>query len=352
MKRYIPRGKARPAFGLPIAAALMLAGCVGGDDSGGSTGGSSSGTLRIGYQVIPNGDPIVKHEGWLEEALEDVKVEWQQFDAGADVNQAVASGNVDVGLAGSTLVANGVASGLDYQVPWIFDVIGDNEALVVQADSGIKSMQDLVGKTVGTPFGSTTQYSLVAALQAEGVDPEQVEILDMKPPDALAAWQRGDIDASYIWQPTLQQMTDDGGEILVTSGDLADQGILTADLAIVSTTYGEENPEIVQEWLRQEIRAAELIQSDPEQAAEIIADEFDIDPADAESQLTQLIILNGDEQLAAEYLGTTDDRGDLAGVLEDTATFLSDEGLISSMPDASAFEDVVNPSYLEEAVKD
>lgn len=323
------------------ALALVTAACAGGAGSG-----ASGNQLRIAYQVIPNTAPIVKHEGWLEEDL-DVKVKWLQFDSGSDVNRAVASGAVDVGLAGSTLVANGVASGLEYEVPWIYDVIGDNEALVAK---GVSSIADLEGKKVATPLGSTTQYSLVAALEDAGVDPESVSILDMKPEDALAAWQRGSIDAAYVWHPTLQEMIDSGGKVLVTSGDLAEKGVLTADLGIVSTAYAESNPDVVSEWLKAEDRAAQLIKDDPERAAEIVADEFGIQPKEAAAQMEDLIILTGEEQLTQQYLGTKEQPGALADTLNKTAQFLEANNIISGVPDADAFESVVNPSYLQNAL--
>lgn len=342
------RARRLGTVGVATAALALLAACGGGD--GAATSSEEGAALRIAYQVIPNTAPIVKHEGWLEDEL-DVEVTWQQFDSGSDVNRAVASGAVDVGLAGSTLVANGVASGLEYEVPWIYDVIGDNEALVARSDAGISSVEDLVGKKVATPLGSTTQYSLVAALKAAGVDPNDVQILDMKPPDALAAWERGSIDAAYIWHPTLQEMIDDGGEVLVTSGDLAKQGVLTADLGIVSTAFAEANPDVVEAWLRAEDRAAHMIKDDPEGAAKIIADEFGISAEEAAGQMEDLIILTGDEQLGAEYLGTPDGIGELSKTLADTAAFLEENGIISSVPDDQAFEDVVNPSYLQAAME-
>lgn len=336
--------------------ALLTAACGGGgEDAAGGSGGDGEGgggcdTIRIAHQVIPNGAPIVKHEGWLEDEV-DATVEWDQFDAGADVNRAVASGAVDVGLAGSTLIANGVASGLDYEVPWIYDIIGDNEALVVRPDAGIESIEDLVGKKVATPLGSTTQYSLVAALQNAGVDPADVQILDMQPPDALAAWSRGNIDAAYIWHPTLQEMIDSGGEVLVTSGDLAEQGVVTADLGIVSRTFAKDCPELVEAWLRAENRAAQLIQDEPEQAAQIVADEFGIAPDEAANQMKDLIILTGDEQLTGDHLGSPDEVGALADTLFKTANFLKDNGIIQQVPDETAFQEVVNPSYLQAALE-
>ena len=50
---------------------------------------------------IPNGDLIVKNEGWLEEALPDTEIEWKLFDSGGSVNEAIVAGSIDIGLAGS-----------------------------------------------------------------------------------------------------------------------------------------------------------------------------------------------------------------------------------------------------------
>ena len=41
------------------------------------------------------------------------------------MNEAVTAGSVDIGLAGSSPVSRGLSNKLSYQVPWIFDVIGE-----------------------------------------------------------------------------------------------------------------------------------------------------------------------------------------------------------------------------------
>lgn len=333
------------ALSLTLAVALLVAACGAG---GGNSASGSSNTLRIAYQVIPNGDPIVKHEKWLEDNLKGVKVEWRQFDAAQDVITAMASGAVDVGLIGSTGVANAVAQGLNFETPWIFDVEGDNEALVVKANQGINSVADLAGKTIATPFGSTTQYSLTAALKDAGVE-GKVKVLDMKPPEALAAWNRGDIAGAYIWEPTLTQMKDDGGKVIMTSRQLAGQGVVTADLAVVNKDYAQSNTATVQEWLKQENRAVELIRSDPQKAAQIVADEFSIKPADAAAQMKELVFLDAKQQTGAKYLGTAGKPGALAGTLNTTCDFLKAQKLVPSCPGKSAFDAAVNGGYLSQA---
>src|SRR5262245_2229697 len=120
------------AAALSAAIALAAGGCAeaGGSGQPAAAGGDPT-ELRIGYQLIPNGDLIVKDQGWLEAALPNTKITWSKFDSGGDVNTAIAAGSIDIGLAGSSPVARGFAKplSLPYQVPWIFDVIGDNEAL-------------------------------------------------------------------------------------------------------------------------------------------------------------------------------------------------------------------------------
>ncbi|MEA2446090.1 MAG: taurine transport system substrate-binding protein, partial [Thermoleophilales bacterium] len=165
-----PRRHPLPYLAALLLAALTIALAACGSDSGssGQATASSSGSsaeatpkkIVIAYQAIPNGDLIVKHQKWLEAAFPNTQIDWKLFDSGGSVNEAVAAGSVDIGLAGSSPVSRGLSQPLEYQVPWIHDVIGDAEALAVKP--GIKSIADLKGKKVATPLASTAHYSLLA----------------------------------------------------------------------------------------------------------------------------------------------------------------------------------------------
>src|ERR1700710_1044688 len=92
------------------------------------------------------------------------KINWRQFGGGGDVIRAMASGNVQIGEAGSSPIAAAASQGLDIQLFWILDEIADAEQLVARNGSGVKSVADLRGKTVAVPFVSTSHYQLIAAL--------------------------------------------------------------------------------------------------------------------------------------------------------------------------------------------
>jgi len=329
------------------AVALAVAGCA---QAGGGNGQAASGEpkeLRIGYQLIPNGDLIVKDQGWLEAALPNTKITWSKFDSGGDVNTAVAAGSIDIGLAGSSPVARGLAKplSLPYQVPWIFDVIGDNEALVVRKDSGVTSLAGLAGKKVATPFASTTHYSLLAALADAGVAASTVTIIDLEPPDIQAAWTRGDIDAAYVWTPVLAEIQKTG-TTLITSRQLAGKGKVTADLAVATTKFSTTYPKALQIWLQQQDRAVKLVRSDKAAAAAAIARQLNLDPAEAARQLDQLVLLDAAEQRGADYLGTADKPGGLAENLHSAAEFLVGQGKLDEAPALATYQQGLNVAAL------
>jgi taurine transport system substrate-binding protein len=304
----------------------------------------------IGYQDIPNEEIIAKQLGWHEKEM-GVKVDWKKFDSGRDVNTAIAAGSVDIGLVGSSPAAAGLSSGVPYEVIWIYDVIAENEALVVKKGKGIAKFSDLAGKKVAAPFGSTTHYHLLVAFRVFGLDPKKATILDLQPPDMLAAWQRGDIDAGFVWEPTLIKMKEAGGEILVTSKQLADKGYITADVAVARKGFSEKYPQLVSTYLASLSKAVDYYRQNAAEAAKLQAKEFNLPEAEMARQMKTMVMLNGKEQLDAKYLGTCAKRGALAKALKDTADFLKAEKRIKEAPTLAAFEKGMNPCYLEKAVK-
>ena len=339
-------GAALGVLVLVIALAIVVSGCGSDSSSDSSTTTGAPSEIRIAYQLIPNGDLIVKDQGWLEEALPDTTIKWVKFDSGADVNTAIIGGSVDIGLAGSSPVAAGLSMPMNiaYKVPWIHDVIGAAESLAVRNSSGVTDIQGLEGKKVGTPFGSTSHYSLLAALELNGVDPTKVKIVDLQPPDILAAWQRGDIDGAYVWNPTLAELKKDG-KILITSEELAKEGKLTADLAVVTNAFADEYPDAVQTWVDQQNKAVELYNSDPQTAGAAVGRQLNITADEALAQMKDLILLDASQQAGADYLGTPDSPGKLADNLESSAQFLKSQGSVESVPALSAFQAALGNQY-------
>ena len=336
----------RRVLAAAAAAALVLtAAACGGDDEDSAAGGGKPSKIVIGYQQIPNGDLVVKHNKWLEQAFgSDTTIEWKLFDSGGSVNDAIQAGSVDLGLVGSSPASRGISSGIKYRVPWIFDVIGEAEALVVKG--GVTDVKSLKGKTIATPFASTSHYSLLAALRKAGLDAKSVKVIDSEPDAILAAWSRGDIDGAYVWNPVLAKLLADGGKTLVTSADLAKDGKTTYDLAVVTDEFAEKYPDAVKTWVAQQDKAVKQIKASPDEAAAAIAAELSITPAEAKAQMDDLIFVDAAAQAGDEYLGKV-----LPDNLFATAEFNKEVGQITAVREQSAYSDAVDKSFAASAPK-
>ncbi len=306
--------------------------------------------ITIGYQRIPNAELIAKDLGWQEKAL-GVPIQWVEYDSGLHVMKAMQEGKVDIGLAGSSPAAAGIARGIPAQVIWIHDLIGENEALVVKKTSNITKMSELAGKRIAAPFGSTTHYHLMVALKLNHMKPSDIAYLPMEPDAMLKAWKDGQIDGGYVWEPTLSKLRQNGGRTLITSRDLVKRGFPTADLCVMSKTFGERYPSLVVRYVKTLDRAVRLYREKPREAAAAVARQLDISTDEAARQMKGLILLTAKEQDEGKFFGGIYWNFGLYTVLKDTADFLRQQHVVKSLPPRSVFIRAVNASFLVRAME-
>ena len=204
--------------------------------------------VTIGYQLVYNPAASAILDRTFEKAT-GYKIKWRKFDSGAKVINAMASGDVHISLAGSSPIAAGVSRGLDIELIYIYEDIASAEAMVVRNGSGIVSPQDLKGKKLGVPFVSTTHFHTLFALEQFGINPKEVKILNMQPPAIAAAWERGDIDAAFVWDPALGRIKKTG-KVLITSGTLSTWGKATFDGCVANKTWAAANPEFMVKYIK------------------------------------------------------------------------------------------------------
>jgi len=227
---------------LPAVAAVSLLALLSGQAS------AADKEVNIAYQTVVEPAKVAQADGDYEKAS-GWKINWKKFDSGADVITAVASGDIQIGYVGSSPLAAAATRELPIETILIAAQIGQAEALVVRNGSGIKTAQDLVGKKIAVPFVSTTHYSLLAALKHWGIDPAKVQILNLRPPEIIAAWQRGDIDAAYVWDPALGKVKE-SGKVLTNSAEVAKWGAPTFDAWIVRKDFAQKNPDFVTAFVK------------------------------------------------------------------------------------------------------
>ncbi len=282
------------------------------------------------------------------------KINYRKFGGGGDVIRAMASGQVHIGEAGSAPIAAALSQGLPLQLIWILDDIGAAEVLVARNGSGIESLADLKGKKIGVPFTSTTHFHTMVALEAAKVDPGSVRVLNMRPPEIAAAWERGDIDATFIWEPVLSRVLSNG-KPLITSGEIAKQtGKATFDGVVAQADWARANSDFVVKFIQvmaaadADYRANQDKWTAGSPQVKAIAEISGAKVEDVPAGLALYAFPSMKEQAGKTWLGGGKDGG-AARSLADTAAFLKAQGTIQQV--LGDYSVGVNPQYVEAALK-
>ncbi len=305
-------------------------------------------TVNIGTQEMPNDEGIAKQLNYIINNFDRLgyEVNITSFSSGAKVNAALLSGDIDFGLIGTCPIANGFSCGVDGEVIWIHDILDSAESLAVKNSAGVDSVADLKGKSIAVPFASTAHYSLIKALEDAGLSEKDVTMYDMQPAEINAAWSRGDIDAAYVWEPTLSGLLSDG-KIIVTSGDISDKGYMTADLEVVRSEFAKEHPDVVKAYIAALDEAVKLYKYEKDTAVSAVANELGISESDAKNQMGGYLWLEAKEQYERYF-----ENGALGENLYSTAQFLLSQSSISSSLSNEEFKTRSDGKYISDYLKD
>jgi taurine transport system substrate-binding protein len=291
--------------------------------------------FTVAYQTTVDPAKVAQADGAYEKASKS-EIDWRKFDGGAEVITAVASGDVQIGYVGSSPLAAAATRQLPVQTFLIATQIGAAEALVARDGSKINKPQDLIGKKVAVPFVSTGHYSLLAALKHWNIDPAKVQVLNLAPPAIISAWKRGDIDATYVWDPALG-VAKENGKVLITSGELSELGAPTFDAWIVRKDFAEKHPEVVRAFAKVTLDAYADYRKDPKAwlaNQNNIAKVVKLSGAKAED--IPLLLQGNVFPLAADQataLGTPTTQA-----ITDTAKFLKEQGKVDAvLPDYAPY---------------
>lgn len=289
----------------------------------------------------------VMESGELEKAT-GYKINWRMFGGGGDVIKAMASGDVQIGEAGSSPITAAASQGQDIKLFWILDDIADAEALIARNGSGINGVKDLKGKKVATPFVSTAHYQLLALMKVEGVDAKGVNVMNMRPPEVAAAWERGDIDAAFIWDPVLTKIKGNG-KVIATSKTIGAKGFPTFDGLVVNAKWAAEHEGFMVALVKALAKAdgdyrankAKWTADSPQVKA--VAKWTKADAKDVPPSMALYTFPTMEEQLGPKWLG-----GAAAKALTTTADFLKEQGRIQEVK--KDYSSYVTTTYIKKAM--
>ncbi len=216
-------------------------------------------TVRVIWQ--PSGEfdyyYATDHHIWKEFGLKIVPTE---IVTGPEELSAMASNSADIAYMGAPPGITGVAKGIDMVAVSSGPDEADLDGLYASPKSGIKSIRNLAGKTVGVPKGTTAQVDMYLDLKQAGVPLKSLHIQYMNPPQILVAMERGNIDAAWVWDSWGQRLVQAGARLVVTSSVL---GVADAAFWWVQRDFLNKHPHAVARFVAALAYSASLADRTP-----------------------------------------------------------------------------------------
>lgn len=311
-----------------FAAVLLLAACSG------QTSGEEKELKEINIGIQQSLSPlwIAKEKGWFEEAFQEqgVEVKWTEFQSGPPQFEGLAAGKLDFSQVGNSPVIGGQAADVPFkEIALSQDGLKAN-AILVKENSDIQSAQDLKGKKVAVAKGSSGFDFLHKALKEAGVPPEEVEIIQLQPDEAMPAFENGSVDAWSIWEPFISLQTIGNDARILANGETIES--YSPGFTLARSGFVDEHPEEVELFLEVYNKTVEWQKANKEEAISIYANIKELDETVVESVLNNTEALN--EPITEEIIQAQ----------QETADFQYELGVIDKEIDVS---EVVDNQFIE-----
>lgn len=296
------------------------------------------GTIKLDYAYYNPSSLVLRKLGWLEQDLagDGIKVEWTLSAGSNKANEYLRSDAIDFGSTAGAAALLAKANGSAIQTVYVFSK-PEWTAIVVPKNSPITSLDQLKGKKIAATKGTDPYFFLLRALNTVGLSQKDVEIVNLQHADGKAALERGDVAAWAGLDPFMAQTElEAGSRLLYRNIDFNSWGVLNARIDFI-----HKYPAYVKRVLAQYERARKWILANPDQAAQILADDAKLSLDVAKKELVERTVLNIDPVPGENQ----------AKVLREVIPIFVAENQLSPDADATkALSQLFAPEFIQEVV--
>ena len=215
---------------------------------------------------------LAQDQGFFAE--EGLIAERNDIQTGKMAMDALISGDIDIAVLVETNIAFiEFQPGSNLKVISIIEEKYD-DAILARKDNGITTAKDLEGKRLGLTPATTSHAFAIQYLESEGVDLENVTIVNMPPPSIQAALINGELDAGSLWQPLRYNVKAALGDNITEMND--NTAYKAYAILVVNEDYAKDHEDEITKYIKALIKAEQYLNENQEEAQGILAREIDI----------------------------------------------------------------------------
>ena len=211
---------------------------------------------------------VAEDQGFFEKNGLEVTI--KGYGSGKACANALIAGEADISTSADNVFVSNSFEHADLRV---FGTVATAQLkeLVARKDKVITTINDLIGKKIGVTKKSGAEFQLGVFLTFNGISQEDVELVDLKPPEMMGAISNGDIDAVFVWDPYLYNIKIELGENAISwhGGEDFYFVLLTKE------DWLDKNPATAERFMKSMLEAEGYIKDNSEEAKEFARNRFD-----------------------------------------------------------------------------
>lgn len=189
---------------------------------------------------------------------------------------ALAGGSVELGSAATAAVLNSIAAGNDFVAAYPSNGINDEAQSIfyVLEDSPIKTIEDIVGKTIAVnTLGAHLDYVVREALHQKGLPEDGANLIVVPGPQLEQVLRSGQVDVSAFgyWQTTFTGAALQNGGLRAVFDDTDVLGEIAGGFVVLRRDWTLAHPEEAKAFVDGSVKALDYARENPEETRAIFA---------------------------------------------------------------------------------
>lgn len=242
----------------------------------GTTAASELEEITLGYfPNITHASAIVGvSEGIFVDQMNGIKIKTKIFPNGSLFMDALATGQIDLGYVGPGPAINRYLQGADVKA--LASASTGGTVLVTSKDFKYNSVKDLDNKIIATPaLGCTHDLLFRQLIKEHNLDTNRrggnIDHRAQKPATMVGLFATGQLDAAVVSEPWAARMESDlDSKVVVNWDQMPWEGKMPATLVVSSNEFINNNPKLIDNFLKAHQEAINYINNNPVESSKII----------------------------------------------------------------------------------
>ena len=206
--------------------------------------------LGFGLDLVFAPHMVAISKGWFKDAgFTDVTT--KTFTGGAAAGEALVADEINLWTPGNLPPISMAHNGVPIVILGTNCIAAAADKLVVRKDANVRTPEDLYKVKIGLVQGSTASADLFYLAKQYNLDDKRLQVVNMPPPEQLAALNSNNIQAMLCWEPWGYNALKSGTTDMVHSGTVSgfsgNQGVrtkisYTRSLFVASQEFVKKNP--------------------------------------------------------------------------------------------------------------